>query len=109
MTHDYLLLRYELTAGTPLQGTMTLRGSHYYGPLTVGHRRFWESVQNATRIDKAVEIPGDSAVSAGQYVLCEGSYWRIEEAQHTFDDDGLPVVRLSLRRWEGTFDVVRAD
>ena len=109
MTHDYLLLRYELTSGTPMRGTLTLRGSHYYGNLTTGHRRFWEAVQNNTRIDKSVEIPGDGSVSAGQYVYCEGSYWRIEEAQHAYDDDGLPVTRLSLRKWEGTLNVVRTD
>ena len=109
MTHDYLLLRYELASGTPMKGTLRALGTHYYGRLTTGHRRFWEAVQNDSRIDMSVEIPGDRSVTAGQYVYMEGAYWRIEEAQHTTDDDGLEVVRLALRRWGGDLSVVRTD
>lgn len=109
MIYDRLLIVFDLTAGTPMSGTLTNRSSHYYAERTVAHRRYWEAVQANSRVDKAVQIPMGSAVTANQYVLLEETYWRIEEAQHTTDDQGLPVTNLMLRRWDGDLSVARAD
>lgn len=106
MTYDYYLDVLELTEGTPLKGTLRRRRGYFYAPITVGHRRYWEAVQADTRIDKAVRIPDGGDVTSSQYVRLEGQLWRIEEAQHTTDEDGLPVTNLSLRRWEGSLRVV---
>ena len=109
MTYDFLLQAYKLTAGTPMKGTLTLVSSHYYAPAVVSHRRFWESVQADTRIDKAVRIPDGDRVTSSMFVRLDGSWWRVEEAQHTTDEDGLPVTNLSLRRWEGDLSAARTD
>ena len=108
MTYDYMLEVYDLTGGTPLKGTLTSRGRHFYANITVGHRRYWEAVQADTRIDRSVRIPEGAGVTSSQYVRLDGAFWRIEEAQHTVDEDGLPVTNLSLRSWEGTLNVVNA-
>lgn len=109
MIYDRLLMVYDLTAGTPMAGTLTLRGSHYYAPRTVAHRRFWEAVQANSRVDKAVQIPAGAEVNANQFVLLESAWWRIEEAQHTTDERQLPVTNLALRRWDGDLHVAGAD
>ena len=106
MTYDYLIEICELSSGTPLKGTLTPRADHMCAVITVGHRRFWEAIQSDTRIDRAVRIPEGDDVTSSMYASFQGQIYRIEEAQHTFDEDGLPVTNLSLRRWEGSLSVV---
>lgn len=107
MIYDRPLKVYTLD-GTPIKGEMKLRGSYFYALRTVSHRRYWESVQADSRVDKAVQIPGHADIIATQFVKLENKWWRIEEAQHTTDDDGLPATILALRRWDGDFRVARA-
>ena len=107
MLYDRSLIIYELTAGTQLRGTLTERRRHLCGERTVAHRRYWQAVQSDTRIDLDLEIPCGADVSADEYALYAGQLYRIEEAQHTTDEDDLPVCRLSLRRWKGDFTVVK--
>ena len=109
MIYDRLLLVYDLTAGTPMSGALTLRASHYYAQRTVSHRRWWESVQANSRVDKAVQVRGGEDITANQFVLLEGAWWRVEEAQHTTDEYRLPVTNLALRRWDGDLHVAGAD
>jgi len=109
MIYDRLLLVYDLTSGTPMSGTLTWRSSHYYAPRTVSHRRYWESVQANSRIDKAVQVPFGAEINANQYVFLEGTFWRIEEAQHTTDERDLPVTNLQLQRWDGDLRVATTD
>ena len=108
MIYDQPLKVYTLD-GTPIKGRMKLHSSHFYSVRTVSHRRYWESVQADSRVDKAVQIPHGEKIIATQFVKLEGQWWRIEEAQHTTDDDGLPATILALRRWDGEFVVARTD
>ena len=107
MLYDRSLIIYELTAGTQLRGTLTERSRHLCGERTVAHRRYWQAVQSDTRIDLDLEIPCGADGSADEYAMYAGQLYRIEEAQHTTDEDELPVCRLSLRRWKGDFTVVK--
>ena len=106
MTYDRSLIIYELTAGTPLRGTLTERSRHLCGERTVAHRRYWQAVQSDTRIDLDLQIPYGDDVSADDYAMYAGKLYRVAETQHTTDADELPVCRLSLRRWKGDFTVV---
>ena len=90
--------------------TLTPVFSAYCGELEVYHRRYWESVQAGSRIDRMVRVPFGEALTATQYAIPEdGHVYRIEQAQHGLDEDGLAVTTLSLRRMEGSYDILRAE
>ena len=97
--------------GAPFQGRLVRRAPYYYAELTVYHRRFWEALQAGTRIDRMVQIPFGADILATEYaLLSDGHMYRIEEAQQTVDDDGLPVANLALKRMEANYDLcVPAD
>lgn len=91
--------------GAPFQGQLVPQATYLCAELTVYHKRFWESVQAGTRIDRMVRIPYRRDVMATQYAVYDGHVYRIEEAQLTNDEDGLPVTNLSLRRMEDNYDL----
>lgn len=92
--------------GAPFQGRLTRRQAYMYAELTVYHRRYWESVQAGTRVDRMVQVPFGRSIAATEYaLLSDGHMYRIEEAQQTTDEDGLPVCNLSLRRLEANYDL----
>lgn len=96
--------------GAPFQGKLVKRRKHFYGELTVYHRRYWEAVQAGTRVDCMVQVPYGQAIRATEYaLLADGHMYRVEEAQQTTDEWGLPVTNLSLRRLEGNYDLCKPD
>lgn len=106
MIYDRYLTVYDL-AGSPLSHQLTVNSAHFYAELEVYQRRYWESVQAGSRIDRMVRVPFGGDIMADQYVILEdGHVYRIEQAQHGSDDDGLPVTTLSLRRMEGNYDIL---
>lgn len=108
MIYDHLLTVYDETAGTPLQQKLTPAGTHYYAKMEVYHTRFWESVQAGSRIDKMARVPFGEEIRADQYVIPEdGHVYRIVQAQHGRDGDGLECTTLSLRRMERNYDVAK--
>ena len=110
MIYDHYLTVYDLAGGSPLKNALTVHSSHFYAETEVYHRRYWESVQAGSRIDRMVRVPFGSDLTATQYVIPEdGHVYRIEQAQHGLDGDGLAVTTLSLRRMEGNYDILRPD
>lgn len=108
MICDRVLTIYDEPAGTLLQNKLVEVSRHYYAPAEVYHSRFWESVQAGSRIDMMANIPDGSAIRADQYAIPEdGHVYRVVQAQHGLDDDGLPVTRLSLRREEASYDIAK--
>lgn len=93
--------------GAPFQGRLTVKAAYLCAEQTVFHRRYWESVQAGTRVDRMVQIPLRRDVAATEYALLDGHLYRIEEVQLTNDSDGLPVTNLSLRRMEDNYDLCR--
>ena len=109
MIYDRILTIYDLPSGTPLQRKLKYSATHYYAPREVYHKRYWESVQAGSRIDCLVEVPYGEEITATQYcVLDDGHVYRVEQAQHGFDVDGLPVTTLSLKRMEDNYDFAGA-
>lgn len=110
MTYDHFLTVYDLKDGTQRGGKLTENSGHLYAELEVYHRRYWESVQAGSRIDRMVRVPFGEALTATQYAIPEdGHVYRIEQARHGLDEDGLAVTTLSLRRMEGSYDILRAE
>ena len=91
--------------GAPFQGRLVVNAAYLCAELTVYHRRYWESVQAGTRVDRMVQIPLRRDVLATDYAIFDGHLYRVEEAQITTDEDGLPVTNLSLRRMEDNYDL----
>lgn len=108
MIYDHYLTVYDLAGGSPMKNTLSVNSAHFYAELEVYHRRFWESVQAGSRIDRMVQIPFGDDITATQFVMPEdGHIYRIEQAQHGLDEDGLAVTTLSLKRMEGNYDILR--
>ena len=95
--------------GAPFQGKLVCASRHLCGETTVYHRRYWEAVQAGTRVDRMVRLPLHRDIQATMYALYDGRLYRIEEAQQTTDEWGLPVTNLSLRRLEGNYDLCEPD
>lgn len=95
----------------PADGPLSRGLQHFWGELTVYHRRYWEAQAAGTRLDKMVQIPEGYDIMATSYVLLDGEprLYRIEEAQHTTDEDGLPVTNLTLRRMEANYDLCKPE
>ena len=110
MTYDHFLTVYDLKDGTQRGGKLTENSGHLYAELEVYHRRYWESGQAGSRSDRMVRVPFGEALTATQYAIPEdGHVYRIEQAQHGLDEDGLAVTTLSLRRMEGSYGILRAE
>ena len=77
----------------------------FCGEKEVYHRRYWESVQADSRIDRLVEMPLHRTVDAGMYTVYKNRLYSIEQAQFGKDENDLPVTVLSLKRVEVPYDV----
>ena len=78
----------------------------YAADLTVYAARYWEAVQAGSRVDRLVQFPRTAwdRIEADWIVLYGDNTYRIEQAQQEFDEDNLPVWRLSLRRPDGFYN-----
>ena len=98
------------TASSPNKRRLVLHSSHYCGPLTVYHRTHFEALQAGESVDRMVRIPGPAELpEATMYAILEdGHVYRVTQAQPTTDEDGQPVVNLSLHREEAQrYDLFR--
>lgn len=95
--------------GKPADGPLDRGEDHFWGELTVYHRRYWEAQAAGTRVDRMIQIPEGYDIMATSYVLLaeDSRLYRIEEAQHTKDEDGLPVTNLTLRRMDANYDICK--
>ena len=106
MIYDRILRTYTDPGGTPLHRMLTYAATYYYGPKEVYYGRYWDSVAAGSRIDLLCELPRADEITAAMYAVPEdGHVYRIEQAQHGLDGDGLPITTLSLRRMEEYFDI----
>ena len=108
MIYDRPLRVFRLdTASSPLSRRLIDPVSYLCAYRTVYHRTYFQAVQAGESIDRMVQLrtpatPPDATMYA---VLEDGHVYRISEAQHTVDEDGLPAVVLSLHREEARYDL----
>lgn len=97
--------------GAPFHGRLMVWQEHCCCELTVFHRRYWQALQAGSRADRMVQIPMGQDVLPTMYALLGGDphLFRIEEAQTTTDEDGLPVTNLTLRREEANYDLCKPE
>lgn len=93
----------------PIADRLLPHSEHCYAELEVYHRRFWESVQAGDRVDRLVRVPYGEELTADLYCIPDdGHVYRVQQAQHGSDDNGLPCCTLSLHREEDNYDIIRA-
>lgn len=109
MIYDHELNIYSLPDGTPLQRKLEPVSRHLYAEKEVYHARYWESVQAGSQIDLMACVPDGWDITATMYcVPDDGHVYRIVQAQHGKDEDGLDMTTLSLQRMEGNYDIARS-
>lgn len=110
MMCDHLLKIYDLPAGTPLQAKLVFVSEHLYAPMEVYYKRYFESVLTGSAIDTMVQLRDGESITASQYCIPDdGHVYRIVQAQHGYDADGLPITTLSLHRAEGNYDIAKPE
>ena len=103
MKHDDGILKvYTLTDTSP-NGLMprmvkSLHSQHFFEFRTVGYRRFYRASGVNAQVDLICRIWEDRTIANNMAVLLNGSYYRIVQIQHLFDEDNLRVTDLSLER-----------
>ncbi len=110
MIYDKILTICTLLAGrSPASRKLSAVSQHYYAERTVYASRFYAGKQTGAKLVRMVSIPRsvyDAAIEADQYcILDDGHVYRIDQAQRETDDDGLPIITLSLAEPEGKYEL----
>lgn len=75
----------------------------YYSDRVVGYNRQYAAMGADQYISKLVRI-WDMPVEVGEYVIIDGTQYRIDQVQLLKDEDGLKVVDLTLAKLEDRYD-----
>lgn len=74
----------------------------YFGEKTVGVNRYYIAMAQDDQIDRLIEVRRNPKISpATDRAEIDGTYYRIVQAQHILDEDGLPMTDLALERVSG--------
>lgn len=80
---------------------------------TLGYGRQYAAKGVNEQVDLLVRIWRDETAGIGCYALLENSrydgQYRIDNVQQLFDDDGLEVTDLTLRRLDNLYDVINGE
>ena len=98
------LYRQENTAGPGEMPSYRWKAwwQSYCGDKAVGVNRYYIAKAQDDQIDRLVEVHRNRDISpAADRAGIGGRYYRIVQAQHVLDEDGLPMTDLSLERVEG--------
>lgn len=70
----------------------------YLKDRTVGVTRYYQSMQAGKRVDRLIRVWLDRDFTIGQKIRIDDSpeAYSIDQIQYTFNDDGLPVMDLTL-------------
>lgn len=110
MIYDREVGVYTLEGPTPLNGAPVFFGEYFGAESEVFHKRYWEAVQAGYTITSMVQIPGHIEPEGDVYVKLDGKRWyRAEQIQRSYNEDGLPITVLSLSRSDRRFDVLEKE
>ena len=106
MIYDQLLTIYDLDKTSPaLKRRLVPRASCFYGEKELFAARFYQAMQAGQRVDKLCEL-WRAPICADQFaVLTDKLVYRVVQAQHGFNADGLPITTLTLRREEVEYEL----
>lgn len=80
-----------------------------FGYETTGVTRYYASKNINSQIDETVHIYQDRRIRAEQVAVINGEQFRIEQAQHTNDDDGIRITVLSLTHLNEVYEYAEID
>ena len=76
----------------------------YYEARTVGSTRFFAGRAANVRVDLLARVWRDETIMADDYAKIGNETYIIRQAQHTIDEDQIPVTDLSLERTAERFE-----
>lgn len=77
----------------------------YYSDRVVGYNRQYAAMGADQFISKLVRI-WEMPVEVGEYVIIDGTQYRIDQVQMLKDEDGLKVCDLTLAKLEERYDCI---
>lgn len=109
MIYDHTVKIYDVSGADVLGRRLTGGECYYCAVRTVGLNRFYTALQLGDRTDAQLELPGHLRILSTQIAVFGCEQFRILQAQHETDKDGLPVTVLSLMRLEESYELDCAD
>lgn len=92
-----------------LDRRLVTESRHLCAELDVYSRTYWESRQAGQTVEKMVELPKTCDIQGNRYAVLRGKVYKVERAQETEADGGLPVYRLTLTKSEDRYAVFEPD
>lgn len=111
MLHDSGLLTFCRLKNTAPNGAMPREqlvsvSEQYYGERTIGFGRQYAAKGVSEQVDLLAEVWQDRSIRIGMYAVDDlGDQYRIDNVQHTTDDDGILITILTLRRLDDLYDL----
>ena len=111
MLHDSGSLTFCTLCDTALKGEMPKEqlvpvSEQYYGERTIGFGRQYAAKGVSEQVDLLAEVWQDRSIRIGMYAVDDlGDQYRVDNVQHTTDDDGIMISLLTLRRLDKLYDL----
>ena len=71
----------------------------------IGVTKFYEAKKAQDRLDESVSIYRDRSITYTDVVVLEdGTQYQISQIQHTFDDNGIQITKLTLMHLNEKFE-----
>ena len=111
MIYDRMLILCRLDPTAPaVPGRLEELGDHYYAPMEVYHKRYFEALQAGVNVDTMVRIPDHVSPPGELYAIPEdGLVYRVVQLQTGWDENSLPVTTLSLSRTDRRFEIYKKE
>lgn len=92
----------------PVTG-LVYKSSHYFGYETVGITRYYTAMQANNKISELVHIWQDRSITTQNICVMEdGQQYKCQFVQHTKDENGLLITKITLERLNENY-VIRED
>ena len=81
------------------------KSSYYFSYEVIGVTKFYEAKKAQDRLDESVSIYRDRSITYNDIVVLEdGTQYQISQIQHTFDDNGIQITKLTLMHLNEKFE-----
>ena len=85
--------------GMKPETVLVLKDKYYFGYESIGVTRHYAAKQVKSKISNIVHVLQDRAILGEDIcVLEDGLQYRCDLIQHTTNEDGLPITRITLER-----------
>ena len=86
---------------------LVLKSTHFFGFDTVGYNRYYAALKTNEQIDGVIRIWQDRTITNQNICVLEDNLqYKISLIQHTKDDDGVDVTKLTLTRIDEKYEII---